>query len=523
MDIGKIFSSRWGAVGATGALLAGLLLLNAAAIREIVVARKEARQIAQHELEIRLEGRGQALRARLADLRSDLVALAESAPFKGLAERMVSTDPLVRRWARLDAEGSLLLFAQSRPAVQVIWLTIGGGAGDVVVGRHGGVAVVVDPQTASPPRRDGVTLMQMSLGAEPETSLRGWVDPILILDDWTDFSGAELSLQTALPNLRDDAGIEAAVEIEDPRWDPPIHVWLVARQEQSQVERSIEALAGRFRRTVLWNLVVVLAASAAIALALVQMRRRVLAEAEVEHQHRIRELERGLLHTERLASVGRFAAGVAHEVNNPLEGMSNYLKLLEGDLEHGRSAEARDRLYRVREGLDRAAAVVRRVLTFSDPARAPREDLPIIESVREAVEFLQPRFPNVEIEIVSHDGNAVVRANRVALGQLFLNILLNASEVQEDGGRIEVVVDEYNATVMVSISDRGPGLTEEALDHLFEPFFSTRGSRGLGLAVCHGIVQEHGGEIAAKNAPDGKGAVFEVRLPKSSPSRVEES
>ncbi|MEJ2086292.1 MAG: hypothetical protein P8Y44_11530 [Acidobacteriota bacterium] len=213
MDIGKIFSSRWGAVGATGALLVGLLLLNAAAIREIVAARKEARQIAQHELELRLEGRGQALRARLADLRSDLVALAESAPFKGLAERMVSTDPLVRRWARLDAEGSLLLFAQSRPAVQVIWLTIG-GAGDVVVGRHGGVAVVVDPQTVSPPRRDGVTLMQMSLGSEPQTSLRGWVDPILILDDWTDFSGADLSLQPTPPRRIDGGGIAAAVEIE---------------------------------------------------------------------------------------------------------------------------------------------------------------------------------------------------------------------------------------------------------------------------------------------------------------------
>ncbi|MEJ2086293.1 MAG: ATP-binding protein [Acidobacteriota bacterium] len=203
--------------------------------------------------------------------------------------------------------------------------------------------------------------------------------------------------------------------------------------------------------------------------------------------------------------------------------MSNYLKLLEGDLEQGRSAEARERLDRVREGLDRAAAVVRRVLTFSDPARAPREDLPDIESVREAVEFLQPRFPNVEITIVTGNGRGMVRANRVALGQLFLNILLNASEVQEDGGKIEVDVHEYNATVMVTISDRGPGLAEEALDHLFEPFFSTRGSRGLGLAVCHGIVQEHGGEIEARNAPDGKGAVFEVRLPKSSSSLVEES
>jgi signal transduction histidine kinase len=253
---------------------------------------------------------------------------------------------------------------------------------------------------------------------------------------------------------------------------------------------------------------------------LLQMRRRALAEATAENERKVRELERGLLHSERLATVGRFAAGVAHEVNNPLEGMSNYLSLLDSDLAAGDTSSARERVKRVREGLNRAATVVRRVLSFSDPASSPKQVLPVVEPIREAIEFLEPRFPMVVFDLLEADGCPEVLANRVALGQLFLNILLNACEGQEAGGRVEVAATEYDATVVVTITDQGPGLTEEALDRLFEPFYSTRGSSGLGLAVCHGIVRDHLGEISAANVPEGRGAVFEIRLPQA---RIDEA
>lgn len=515
MNGSRFFSQRWGAVVATGALIGGLVLLNGAAIREIIAARDEARRLARHEIELRLEERGQAYRARLANLRADVRALLESPPLNLVSERLASADPLVRRWARLDVEGTLVLFVQSRPALRELWLSTGDEAAPVKVGRREGAVVVLDPAHAAPRQAADWRASQGSFQLGQDAWARAWVDLGRILGEEGDPGVEGMTLEPAAPAAAGGPGLVAAVEIEDPRWDPPVHVWLVARQEETQVERSVGALAGRYRRTVIWNLVVILALSAVVALALAQMHRRVRAEAAATHERKVRELERGLLHSERLASVGRFAAGVAHEVNNPLEGMGNYLRLLEADLESGDALKARERLRRVREGLERAAAVVRRVLTFSDPARSPKEPVSMVGPVREAVDFLRPRFAEVAIEVVDGTGGAEVLANRVDLSQLFLNLLLNACEGQEGGGGVRIELSADDAWVTARIADQGPGLAAGTAERLFEPFFSTRGSSGLGLAVCHGIVQDHGGEISAANATDGSGAVFEVHLPRA--------
>jgi signal transduction histidine kinase len=153
------------------------------------------------------------------------------------------------------------------------------------------------------------------------------------------------------------------------------------------------------------------------------------------------------------------------------------------------------------------------VLAFSDPARQPHERLSLTGPVGEAVAFLEPRFPAVEVVVDPGPEDLLVNANRVTLGQLFLNLLLNACELQEGGGRVAVGLVRDGEEAVVRFVDDGPGLSDEAADHLFEPFFSTRGSTGLGLAVCHGIVREHGGSLTARNRPDGSGAAFEVRLP----------
>jgi signal transduction histidine kinase len=506
-------SPRWGAITATAALLVGLVLVNAAATREIIHARAEARRMARHELVLRLEREAQSLRAELADLRTDLITLAESPPLQELPTRIASPDRLVQRWAQRDAEGSLLLFVQARPALTELRLEIGEAAAPIVIGRIDGVVQTLDAGRAPPVATPHLVTMHAVLPGSSDGALRGWVDPRLVLRQGDGADLETLAFEDRAPAEAEGNGLVAAVRINDERWEPAIDLWLVARQMESPMERSVESLAGSYRRTVIWNLVVILAVSAAVALALAQMRRRVRAEAAAEHEREVRELERSLLHSERLATVGRFAAGVAHEVNNPLEGMGNYLSLLAGDLEAGDSAAARDRLPKVREGLDRAAAIVRRVLTFSDPARSPKEICDLGDPVREAVDFLRPRFPDVDME-VSAPAASPVLANRVALSQLFLNILLNACEGQEEGGEVAVAVAGYDTTVVATIADRGPGLSDETLDHLFEPFYSSRGGSGLGLSVCHGIVRDHGGEISVANRAGG-GAVFEVRLPRA--------
>ena len=302
--------------------------------------------------------------------------------------------------------------------------------------------------------------------------------------------------------------------------------WLLVRDEAaSQVLRSFDVLSQRYRTTLLFNAAVILFTVVLAAFALRQVSRAARLEAENRQQARVRELERQLMHSERLAGVGRLAAGMAHEINNPLAGMSSYLSLLQDDLEQGDVESATATAPKIREGLDRAAKVVRQILAFSDPARAPKEPVDLCRIVRDTADFVadNPAFENVTVKRNLPDEPVRVHGNATALGQVVLNLLLNACEMQIDGGEVDlslIVLNDRNgdpAKAIVSVFDRGPGFDHEALEHLFEPFYSGRGSSGLGLSVCHGIVRDHGGTIEAGNRRQmrrgGEGAFVHVKLP----------
>ncbi len=126
---------------------------------------------------------------------------------------------------------------------------------------------------------------------------------------------------------------------------------------------------------------------------------------------------------------------------------------------------------------------------------------------------IRDSFQRVTLEVVAPPNPLWVEGNRTTLGQLFLNLLLNACEVQPAGGSVEVRVERREDQAWVAVADRGPGLDGAIREHLFEPFFSGHDSSGLGLAVCHGIVRDHGGTIQGSHRPDGHGALFEVALP----------
>jgi C4-dicarboxylate-specific signal transduction histidine kinase len=296
--------------------------------------------------------------------------------------------------------------------------------------------------------------------------------------------------------------------------------WTLVRSEsEGRLLDPVAELASRYRRTVLLNVGVMLLTLALGVLAFRQARRGAALAAENRQQARMRELERQVLHAERLASIGRLAVGVAHEVNNPLEGMSNYLSLLEEDLRSGDMDRARDMVPRVREGLTRVAGVTRQMLAFSDPGRTPKEPLDLRRPLEDTVEFVRrhPAFREVELTLDLPMDPVPVRGSVTTLGQLFLNLLLNAAQSQQGAeqrgpARIEVGCSAGGGQARVAVADRGPGLSREALDHLFEPFFSTRGSTGLGLAACHGIAQDHGGTLRGRNRSSA-GAEFVLELP----------
>ncbi len=509
--------SRGRAPGLYFLLLALTLAINSVAVWGIFSGRRAVERAAQSELELATNADARSLEAVLGTLRGDLLFLARSPPLARYFNAAGDRDPMVRRWSRLDVESTLLLFLAANPAVERLAVEESGGSARVLASRRRGVPELL-PLDAPLPTA-GLLIGQWSLAGDQDRRLRAWVEPARLLALLGPARGGRLHLDTtaeALPPTPEPGQLLARAVVADGAWTPAIRWTLHRLEADSEAIRSFKALAGRYRLTVGLNLLVIGLTLLLGALAWRQLRRSARLEAENAQEKRVRELERQLMHSERLASVGRLAAGMAHEINNPLEGMSNYLRLLEDDLAAGDLSEAPELASRLREGLERAAGITRQVLAFSDPGRAPKTAVDLVGVVAETVAFLRadagPRPVVVEWQ---PPAEAVrVMGNSVTLGQLVFNLLLNARQAEPAAGRVEVRLDCEPLTAMARlvVADRGPGISSAARGHLFEPFFSEKGSSGLGLAVCHSIVTDHGGEISGANRPQG-GAEFEVSMP----------
>lgn len=503
------------------ALLALLLAVNAAAIGGILAARDGARREALNELELQTEVHARSLEVALAGLRGDLLLLSQSPPLTAILPAAARDDPMARRWRRLDVEGGLLLFLAAHPPVERLVVCGADRRPAVVAGRSAGAPVVLPAAAAAESAvADGAGRLfgRWPLGAAggEAGSLEATVAPAAVLAAAAPGLDRRLSLVREGEAPPPAAGAEyvARVAVHDAGWKPPLAATLVRRESGSQLVRSVEALAARFRTTVILNVAVIGLTVALGWLAFRQVRRAERLAAERAQQIRLRDLEHQVMHSERLASVGRLAAGMAHEINNPLEGMANYLSLLDDELAGGDVAAARALARRVREGLDRAAGILRRVLAASAAGSERRQRLDLREVVAEAVAFLDGgrSFSRATVHLHRAAAPVPVTGSPVALGQLVLNLLLNACQAQPDGGEVEIEIGGEGRWARVAVADRGPGLPVGSADRLFEPFFSTRGSTGLGLAICHRIATDHGGSIHAEDRPGG-GAVFTVRLP----------
>jgi signal transduction histidine kinase len=134
--------------------------------------------------------------------------------------------------------------------------------------------------------------------------------------------------------------------------------------------------------------------------------------------------------------------------------------------------------------------------------------------LEETARFVQsrPEFRNVDFALELPTAPLLVLGNAVMLGQVAVNLILNACEAQPSGGRVEVRARREPGAVVAEVADRGPGIPESDRQRIFEPFYSTKDSTGLGLSVCHSIVREHGGELSATGR-EGGGSVFRMRLP----------
>ncbi len=232
------------------------------------------------------------------------------------------------------------------------------------------------------------------------------------------------------------------------------------------------------------------------------------------------ELRNRLVQSEKLAALGQFVAGIAHELNNPLQGVLGHIELLRAT---GAFPKALRRdMQRIYREADRAAKIVRNLLVFAGSRRLVRRRTNVNATLSRVLSLRAPAFRAANIEIVRRHAEALprVKGDPLLLHQALLNVVLNAEHaIGVNGGRIETstaVRREHGvAQVVVQIRDTGHGISASAMPRLFEPFYTTKEvgkGTGLGLAITYGIIQEHGGHIAASNHPEG-GAVFTVQLP----------
>ena len=236
-----------------------------------------------------------------------------------------------------------------------------------------------------------------------------------------------------------------------------------------------------------------------------------------------KELRNQLVQSEKLAAVGKLAAGVAHEINNPLTGVLAYAEDLMDDLPEG-NPHHEDLKVIVRETL-RCRDIVRNLLDFArhdEPEFEEVDPNSIVDRSLVLVERL-PQFRNITFEKSRTDDIPLMRCDPHQVQQVLLNLMLNAADAMNGKGRI-VLATEYDRKrnrCIMSVEDMGPGIPENMIDRIFEPFFSTKGTSGLGLAVSWGIVERHGGTIEVDTA-EPTGSIFRVVLPALSHKRKQQ-
>lgn len=232
------------------------------------------------------------------------------------------------------------------------------------------------------------------------------------------------------------------------------------------------------------------------------------------------ELER----RRRLASLGELAAGVAHEVRNPLGAISLYSGLLRTELHDGARDSALTLLAKIEQGVRAIDGVVRDTLALA-PSHGRTNPVPVSELVEDAVSVARAVFERraVALTVPAADPHLVVDGHRDGLQRVLVNLLHNAAEASAAGTQVTLRVSEAAEEVRFAIEDEGCGLDPDVLDRIFDPFYTTKDhGTGLGLTMAHRLIEAHGGTLTAQNRAD-RGAVFEIRLPMNQKGRFDSS
>ena len=234
-----------------------------------------------------------------------------------------------------------------------------------------------------------------------------------------------------------------------------------------------------------------------------------------ERTHELQEMQDSLVRSEKLASLGKMAAGVAHEINNPLTSILINTHLVLEKLE--KNSAARENLSLIADETSRCSDIVKGLLEFSHQNPPEKNFADVNDIINLSIDVLknQVTFQNIKIKKKLDEDLPQIQIDPDKIKQVFLNLILNAAEAMPDGGSLVILskLSENKKNIEIEFTDTGLGIAKENINKLFDPFFTTKtGGTGLGLAVSYGIIEQHKGRIEVKSQ-EGRGSTFIIKLP----------
>lgn len=225
-------------------------------------------------------------------------------------------------------------------------------------------------------------------------------------------------------------------------------------------------------------------------------------------------LQQQLLTSEKLASIGLLSAGVAHQINTPLTGISSYVQILQKKLSNSKHSQL---LGKIEAQTDRVARIIKNLLNFArNPSETSFYHVDLKENLQEIISLIDYKLKTLNIKLeMNLSPLKTIWAQGERLQQVFINIILNAIDAMPNGGTLEIELAQKNNKAVIKIKDTGIGIKNQYLPHIFDPFFTTKGigkGTGLGLSISYAIIKEHEGHIAVESESK-KGSLFTIFIP----------
>ena len=298
--------------------------------------------------------------------------------------------------------------------------------------------------------------------------------------------------------------------------------WMKDGQWLLVIKSRIEDSLGSYYENRNRNLVIIAVTSLVALVAAVLISHFMVVIMEKGDRERA-NLNQQMVQMEKMATVGRLATGIAHEINNPLQLITSQAGWIQELLEEEEPEQSKNRneyldaVKKIKHHVHRAGTVTHRLLGFSKKMSSKNTMVNVNEVIEETMSFVENEARNNSIEIQSKldPSLPLILTDSSQLQQVILNILNNAIDAMIQNGIIEVVTRADKKNLYMQFSDSGPGITEEVMKHIFDPFFTTKApgkGTGLGLSICYDIMRKLGGQIEVGNRKEG-GAVFVLTLP----------